>query len=293
MRGIEQPPPGWLDFAAGCFAAAFSKTITSPLYVVKNLVLIQSTKPLKEGLQLGSTLRTFRSLYAEKGFLAFWSGNAITMLRSVPYTGIKFVTFDQLRFYLLQNHGKGNPEFSYNKNFLAGCGAGLFASLLTHPLWLIKMNATKLHSEEKILNRGLSLVTSRAMYREGGTPAFFKGLTLNIAGAVPFEGVLFMLYQAINSWWPKKDRGIRVHLTAGLIAASVAQTLAHPLHVLKERVKKYPVGSSKMNVFTFATQIIRQDGFLGLYRGTLANLVKSAPYLAIQFAFYEQCIKFL
>mmetsp|Transcript_30012 Transcript_30012/g.48497 ORF Transcript_30012/g.48497 Transcript_30012/m.48497 type:complete len:85 (+) Transcript_30012:170-424(+) len=37
-----------------------------------------------------------------------------------------------------------------------------------------------------------------------------------------------------------------------------------------------------------AKQIVRREGFLGLYKGTKANLAKVMPFAALQFAAYEQ-----
>lgn len=75
-----------------------------------------------------------------------------------------------------------------------------------------------------------------------------------------------MSYNAIKSWWPIQERGLGVQLTAGLVAGScenfalsiqglVAQTVSHPFHVLKERMK-----GNKSYALLVAAQIIRQDG---------------------------------
>lgn len=71
----------------------------------------------------------------------------------------------------------------------------------------------------------------------GKISSFYRGLTINVVGSVPYEGtlisssivttlgMLFMSYNAIKSWWPQQERGIGVLLTAGLVAGRVFRKL--------------------------------------------------------------------
>ncbi|KAL0486326.1 mitochondrial adenyl nucleotide antiporter [Acrasis kona] len=72
---------------------------------------------------------------------------------------------------------------------------------------------------------------------------------------------------------------------AGAIAGVTSRTITAPIDRLKT---KYQITTGKTpNVFTGMAQLYRQDGYFGLYRGNVANIIKVAPDKAIKFATFE------
>src|SRR5690554_6328801 len=79
------------SFLAGGLAGVLSRSITSPINVVK--VYSQVGAPeTKQGL-----LKSFQIIYKSEGIRAFWKGNGIACIRLFPYGAIQFATFVQLR----------------------------------------------------------------------------------------------------------------------------------------------------------------------------------------------------
>lgn len=69
------------------FAGIFSKTVTSPLEVVKILSQV-GTFHCKCGF-----MRSFLLIYQREGVQAFWKGNAVSCLRLFPYSAIHLGTY--------------------------------------------------------------------------------------------------------------------------------------------------------------------------------------------------------
>ncbi len=113
---------------------------------------------------------------------------------------------------------------------------------------------------------------------------------------VPAHALYYTTYETIKKRFSfAKGESTSVHFVAGMFAEVVGATLWCPMDVVKQRVMiqvshvtgphlYYPVRNSYEIFF----DILRTDGFFGLYRGFGAALVTYAPFMGIYFATYEQ-----
>lgn len=74
----------------GGIAGVLSRTVTSPLEVVKVLAQV-GTPESRDGF-----IRSFKRIYQSEGLKAFWKGNGISCLRLVPYSAIQLAAFHKL-----------------------------------------------------------------------------------------------------------------------------------------------------------------------------------------------------
>ncbi len=79
-----------------------------------------------------------------------------------------------------------------------------------------------------------------------------------------------------------------ISFLSGGIAGTAAKTAVAPLERVKIlfqiRSKHYPYSG----VFPTITKILSREGFVGLWRGNMATVLRIFPYAAIQFLSYEQ-----
>ncbi|GMI90953.1 hypothetical protein like AT5G64970 [Hibiscus trionum] len=74
------------------------------------------------------------------------------------------------------------------------------------------------------------------------------------------------------------------HLWAGAIAAMVSRTFVAPLERLK---LEYIVRGEQMNIFELVKKIALTQGLLGFWKGNLINVLRTAPFKAVNFYAYD------
>ena len=84
-----------LDFIAGGISAAVSKTVVAPLERVKILLQIQdASKFIPKDQQYKGMIDCFSRVHAEQGFLSFWRGNVVNVVRYFPTQALNFAFKD-------------------------------------------------------------------------------------------------------------------------------------------------------------------------------------------------------
>ena len=80
-----------LDFVAGGISAAVSKTVVAPLERVKILLQIQDAqKFIPKDQQYKGIVDCFSRVYREQGFLSYWRGNVVNVVRYFPTQALNF-----------------------------------------------------------------------------------------------------------------------------------------------------------------------------------------------------------
>ena len=99
-----------LDFIAGGISAAVSKTVVAPLERVKILLQIQdASKFIPKDQQYKGLVDCFARVNREQGFLSFWRGNVVNVVRYFP-TQAHFVSGGTVFFK------NGLPHCVYQSN---------------------------------------------------------------------------------------------------------------------------------------------------------------------------------
>ena len=98
-----------LDFIAGGISAAVSKTVVAPLERVKIILQIQdASKFIPKDQQYKGMVDCFSRVHKEQGFLSFWRGNVVNVVRYFPTQALNFAFKDTykkvcLLLYILSN----------------------------------------------------------------------------------------------------------------------------------------------------------------------------------------------
>jgi len=277
------------SFVAGGLSGVASRTVTSPLDVVKILAQV-GTKETQGGF-----LKSFSNIYRKEGIRAFWKGNAIACVRLFPYNAVQFATFTKLKVKFSDDKGKLSPLNA----MISGSLGGISATVVTYPTDMIKTRLTVAHADKSKSKYNGMIDAFRVVYREEGFLAFYKGLSTSIIGVIPFAGCTFMSYEILDRAWgkPKDKMTALENFINGCLAAAFAQTFSFPFDTIRKKLQaasKTVSADMKPDVeFSGMTdafvQTVRKYGILGLWKGTTANLAKVAPYAGIMFAAFETC----
>jgi solute carrier family 25 protein 43 len=278
------------SFVSGGIAGVASRTITSPLDVVKILAQV-GTKNTQQGF-----LASFGNIYRHEGLRGFWKGNGIACVRLFPYNAVQFATFTKLKIWMSDpNTGK----LSAFNALVAGSVGGICATVATYPTDMVKTRLTVAHADpSKSKYKGM-VDAFRVIAAEEGVMAFYKGMSTSVIGVIPFAGGTFMSYEILDKAWnkPKEKMTAMENFINGCLAASFAQTFSFPFDTIRKKLQAQSKTVSEdmrpdveFNGMTDAfIQTVKKNGILGLWKGTTANLAKVAPYAGIMFASFEAC----
>lgn len=186
-------------------------------------------------------------------------------------------------------------------NFIVGSAAGATAQILLYPLELIK---TRVAVAQKGEFKGGVRECISYTYKNGGIKEFYKGLTPNLAGIIPYRGLEVGIFYTVQAAALRRHQehvqSSHKHLTAletagiGTLASVIAQTATYPLNVVRTKLQTQGVNNRPKiykGMSDCFAHLIKKEGVQGLFRGLTANYLKAVPASAITFVVYEEMQK--
>lgn len=146
--------------------------------------------------------------------------------------------------------------------------------------------------------------TIAKMYKDEGFKGLFRGNGLNCVRIFPYSAVQFYIYQKIKLFLLKPGE-IELNnwqrLSGGFIGGTASVAATYPLDLVRTRLSiqtanlakmdrsKVKAGEATPGVWKLLIKIYKEEGgVLALYRGIWPTTLGVAPYVAINFAVYEQ-----
>ena len=258
----------------GFIAGVVSRTVTSPLDVVKMFLQTHGTKVTWRS--------TVANIWRKDGIRGFWRGNLVACACNGPLTAVKYCVIDDLTEMI----GKGQPMGIEARCFI-GSVAGILSQSVCYPLDLILTRLT-VHPQ---LYHNFFQATSKII-REEGFFGLWHGLMPTVAGAIVYEGSQYVVSSGIKQFYAKKDGHISAlnHLLTGACAGVVSQTIAFPFDVMRRRMMIVDANGKKLYPSYFACfkTILNEEGAIGFFRGVTVNLMKAIPCAALQYTINEE-----
>ena len=267
---------------AGGIAGAISRTVTAPIERLKTLA--QAAPP---GQKSTGLVNGMKAIYSEGGVRGFFRGNFANCIKIAPETATKFIAFDECKKLIAKDVGNTTTF----EKFFAGGIAGSIAQFTVYPLETLKtrLSVSPPGTYSSIFNCFMSVL------KQEGPLRFYKGAGASIIGIIPYAGVdlsvnsIFkeqatLYYSKLNSEPP-----VYSCLLGGMVSSSCAMIITYPLNLVRTRLQTS--GLPGRAVYSSAFQVIQEtlkvDGFKGLYRGILPNMLKVLPSTSISYAVYD------
>jgi solute carrier family 25 S-adenosylmethionine transporter 26 len=217
-----------------------------------------------------------------------YRGVLIPLVSNIPAGATFFAAKDACRAILKQQQ-PGLPKW------LATCIAVGAAQL---PYWVVRNPSevfkTRQQSGAPGFGEGVTAVQAyQSMYNETNSlDSFYVGYWENILYAYPADVIKFGLYEAITGG------GKKVSLTegavAGALSTAIAQFLTTPLDVIRNRIMVQSsniasdVSGSQSSYIGALYNLGRDEGWEGMFAGSLPRVGKALLSGAVQFATYEE-----
>lgn len=310
----------FIDAAAGAISGGISRTVTSPLDVIKIRFQVQleptSSLPLLRGELYGPSkytgmLQATRDIFREEGLPGFWRGNVPALLMVMPYTAIQFTVLHRLKTFAAgssrtDDHIRLSPYLSYVSGALAGCAA----TVGSYPFDLLRTILAS-QGEPKVYPSMRSAFAD--IVRTRGFQGLYAGLSPTLVEIIPYAGLQFGTYDTFKRWtmaWnrfrfpqigsipPDVSLSSFQLFLCGLAAGTCAKAVCHPLDVVKKRfqiegLQRHPKYGARVekraykNMLDGLCRIFQMEGWAGLYKGIVPSIIKAAPAGAVTFVAYE------
>ncbi|KAI9681127.1 MAG: hypothetical protein M1817_002409 [Caeruleum heppii] len=285
--------PVFAAFLAGGAAGAVSRTVVSPLERLKILFQVQSHGRNEYKLSVGKGLA---KMWREEGWRGFMRGNGTNCIRIVPYSAVQFGSYNFYKKFVEKTYGEMTPV----RRLFTGAAAGITSVACTYPLDIVRTRLSIQSASFAVLGEASRKqlpgmwATMKIMYqKEGGLLALYRGIIPTVAGVAPYVGLNFMTYEAVRKYLtPDGDQNPNAvrKLASGAISGAVAQTCTYPFDVLRRRFQintMSGMGYQYKSIWDAVSVIVSQEGFRGLYKGIVPNLLKVAPSMASSWLSFE------
>lgn len=174
---------------AGAVAGAASRTATAPLDRLKVVLQVQTTR--------ARIMPAIKDIWKEGGFLGFFRGNGLNVLKVAPESAIRFHTYEMLKTFIVNANGEGSKaDIGPAGRLLAGGIAGAVAQTAIYPMDLVK---TRLQTHVCASGKAPGLGTlSKDILVQEGPRAFYRGLIPSLLGIIPYAGIDLAAYETLK-----------------------------------------------------------------------------------------------
>lgn len=308
----------FIDFSAGAISGGISRTVTSPLDVIKIRFQVQLEPTSRLALlnrniygpsKYTGMVQATKDIFREEGLRGFWRGNVPALLMVMPYTAIQFAVLHKVKAFAAgssrtEDHIHLSPYLSFISGALAGCAA----TVGSYPFDLLRTILASQGEPKVYPNMRAAFLD---IVRTRGVRGLYAGLSPTLVEIVPYAGLQFGTYDTFKRWtmaWNQRQSFNVTHgddaissfqlFLCGLAAGSVAKAVCHPLDVVKKRfqiegLQRHPRYGARVehhaykNMYDALHRIIQKEGWAGLYKGIVPSIVKAAPAGAVTFVAYE------
>lgn len=261
--------------------------ITYPTEYVKTQLQLdeRSAHPIYKG-PLDCAKKTIQN----NGFFGLYRGLPVLLYGSIPKSAFRFGTFETLKGYAVNEDGNLSPIW----RLFCGLGAGLSEAVFAvTPMETVKVKF--IHDQQlgrpqfKGFFSGL-----RTIVKTEGIGGLYQGVTATMAKQGSNQAIRFFVMETLKDWYREGDSSKTVSKPAtavfGIIAGACSVYGNTPIDVIKTRMQGLEAKKYK-NTIDCAVKILRHEGPLAFYKGTVPRLCRVCLDVSITFTLYDSIIE--
>lgn len=284
-----------LDFIAGGVSAAVSKTVVAPLERVKILLQIQdSHKHIPKDQQYKGIVDCFARIYREQGFLSYWRGNVVNVVRYFPTQALNFAFKDKYKQWFMTGVNKNDFWKFFAANLAAGGAAGATSLFIVYPLDFARTrlgaDVGKAAADREF--KGLADCIVKCYKADGIVRGLYPGFISSVQGIIIYRAIYFGAYDTAKSLVDKPN--IMTKFAIAQVVAAGSVTVAYPFDTVRRRLMMMSGEGDKMYSGTMDCwkKIARDEGSKAFFKGNFTNVLRSIG-CALVLVGYDECIEFL
>lgn len=282
---------------AGGVAGAVSRTCTAPFDRLKIFLITRQPDPslalASRSFGMKAITNAVTSIYVENGVLGFWIGNGLSVVKILPESAIKFLSYESSKrmFATYWDHVEDCREISGFSRFMSGGIGGITSQLSIYPIETVKTQMmSSIGGQRRTLAQAVKHVRSL-----GGIRAYYRGLAIGLLGVFPYSAIDMSTFEALKLTYVRstgeEEPGVLALLAFGSVSGSVGATSVYPLNLVRTRLQASgsPAHPQRYTgVWDVISKTYSQRGVRGFYIGLGPTLAKVIPAVSISYMVYEQ-----
>lgn len=281
---------------AGVGSGSLASVVCAPLDLVRTR--LQVAGGLGKSARKARIIKSLYEVYLVDGVRGCFRGLGATLATVPAFWGIYFPLYEDFKSRIhdwSSQYGDGGDNHHAMVHLSSAVTAGAVADVICNPLFLVRtrMQTEALHyfqmpSSER-MPHGLAS-TVRSLYKEGGLPIFWRGLTASLLG-LGHVGIQFPVYERLKAEARRRspdgeESPLDLLIASGLSKMSAA-IITYPHEVIRSRMMDARGPVAGLNVYRTAQHIIQNEGYAGLYAGMRVTLFRVVPNCCVTFVSYE------
>jgi len=181
---------------AGLMVAA----VTSPIWLVKTRMQLQSNVPDAGQAHYKNSLDCVKRVYTEEGVGGFYKGLGASLI-GISESAIQFVLYEKLKLWVLTQRGPQNGKYQVSNidTLLMGAVAKLIACGITYPHEVLR---TRLREQRTPApgqtHRYTGVIQAfKLIAKEEGRAGLYSGMGAHLLRAVPNAAIMFWTYEFV------------------------------------------------------------------------------------------------
>merc|ERR1712126_142973 len=225
------------DFVAGGISAAVSKTVVAPLERVKMLLQIQDAhKGIAADAKYKGVVDCFVRVNKEQGFLSFWRGNVVNVIRYFPTQALNFAFKDKYKQLFLDGVDKKDFWRFFAGNLASGGAAGATSLLIVYPLDFARTrlgaDVGKAAADREF--KGLFDCIGKCYKADGLVRGLYPGFLSSVQGIIIYRAIYFGAYDTAKEMF--ENPGIVTRFAIAQTVAAGSVTVAYPFDTVRRRL---------------------------------------------------------
>uniref|UniRef100_UPI00358F0BA1 ADP/ATP translocase 1 n=1 Tax=Myxine glutinosa TaxID=7769 RepID=UPI00358F0BA1 len=270
------------DFLTGGVAAAISKTAVAPIERVKLLLQVQHvSKQITAEQQYKGIIDCVVRIPKEQGFLSFWRGNLVNVIRYFPTQALNFAFKDKYKQIFLGGVDKHKQFWRYfGGNLASGGAAGATSLCVVYPLDFARTRLAadvgKSLAEREF--KGLGDCVTK-IFKADGFRGLYQGFGVSVQGIIIYRAAYFGIYDTAKGMLPDpKNTHIVVSWLIAQTVTAVSGFVSYPFDTVRRRMMMQS-GRKGGDIMYSGTmdcwrKIARQEGGRAFFKGAWSNVLR-------------------
>jgi solute carrier family 25 (adenine nucleotide translocator) protein 4/5/6/31 len=269
------------QFAVGILPSIISTTLTNPLERLRIILQTQDVDPKYEKAEKFQVSTGVNTIVQKQGLWGLWRGNGVSCLRLLAGPMISDLTLSLVWSTM--------PQFDPKTEMDAYIATTAFTGLLHTPLFVLGMLPldylhTRISADTAVKPEfdGVWDCLRKTAQGPDGYRAFFKGFWSSFLSIFPYRLVAVFCYDvlsSLNPWAEEKTlAGILSGDFIGQVAVLLGMLASYPFITVKSRLQMEATLPLEQRLYKGEwdcfKQIVKQEGWLGLFRGAQVNMAK-------------------